>query len=152
MGRGPCRFNKQLYPDTSKFLIISSFGVIFSALMQFLLAFYLWLRLPPIWPHQLGSGARLIGFWPQTNDNYGTSTVVNGTYAAGRGAYECKNGWCEQGAPLPGYQYPGYQNANDICRTEATVQLVCIGLFLFYVLNNVPGVVKNFMIILKSER
>ena len=144
-------FKKQMYPETWKFLMISLFGVISSALMQFLLAYYLWCRLPPIWPQTLGSGAKLPGFPPQ-DGSYGISTVENDTYVSWHSQYECQNCFCPQAVPLPAYQYPNYQNANDVCRTEATVQLVCIGLFLFYVLNNVPSVFKNILIILDSDR
>ena len=38
----------------------------------------------------------------------------------------------------------------SICRTNPAVQVICIGLFLFYILNSVPGILKNALIVLWS--
>jgi hypothetical protein len=38
----------------------------------------------------------------------------------------------------------------SVCRTNPVVQVICIGLFLFYILNSVPGILKNALIVLWS--
>ena len=38
----------------------------------------------------------------------------------------------------------------SVCRTNPAVQVICIGLFLFYILNSVPGIIKNMLIALWS--
>jgi hypothetical protein len=129
------RFKKQLIPDTFAIFPLAFLGVIFSAAMQFVLAWYLWTRLPPSYPQTNGDNANLKPY-PGTE--------------AGRGYYESSLAFAR--SPLPANQYPNYQVANDICRTAPVVQLVCIGLFLFSILNNVPGIMKNIAIIWASER
>ena len=108
------KFKNQVIPESKNLLVLSFLGVLFSAVMQFLLAFMLYWRLPAIYPTTLGSGANLSGF-------PGISTTVNGTVTSGRGAFQCLNGNCPQGAPLPALQYPNYKNANDICRLETAL-------------------------------
>ena len=129
------RFKKQLIPCTHEILPLSLLGVIFSAGMQFLLAWYLWTRLPPSNPSTNGNNA-VLQTYPGTEGN--------------RGYYTSPNGFAR--VPLPALSFPNYQFANDVCRTAPIVQLVCIGLFLFSVINNIPGVLKNAAIILFSER
>jgi hypothetical protein len=128
-------FKKQLIPQTHTLLILSTFGVIFSAGMQLVLAWYLWTRLPPPGPSSNGNSAPL-HYYPGTDE--------------GRGFYNAPPGFAR--VPLPAYPYPNYKFANDVCRTVPIVQLVCVCLFLFNVLNNLPSVIKNAFIILYSER
>jgi hypothetical protein len=40
----------------------------------------------------------------------------------------------------------------SVCRTNPIVQVICIGLFLFYILNSVPGILKNALIVLWSSK
>jgi hypothetical protein len=129
------RFKKQLIPDTFTLFPLAFLGVIFSAGMQFVLAWYLWTRLPSSYPQTNGDGANLEPY-PGTE--------------GGRGYFYSSQAFAR--SPLPANQYPNYQFANDICRTAPVVQLVCIGLFLFSILNNVPGIMKNIAIIWASER
>ncbi len=131
-------------------MAISILGVVFAAGMQFLLAWYLWVNLPPIYPLVTGKGDVLQPY-PGASQ-----TDENGSYVSGRGYFQAKNGFCVAPdcltAPLPSYQFPDYSAANDVCRTQSIVQIICIGLFLFSVFTNVPGIIKNTLIILWSER
>jgi hypothetical protein len=129
------RFKRQLIPDTYTIFPLAFLGVFFSAGMQFILAWYLWTRLPQSYPGTNGDSAVLKPY-PGTE--------------GGRGYFQSPHAFAR--VPLPAYQYPNYQFANDICRTAPIVQLVCVGLFLFSILNNVPGIMKNIAIILASER
>ena len=128
-------FKKQLIPDTFPLLPLAFLGALFSAAMQIILAFYLWTRLPPT--------------YPAVNGNNATRQTYPGT-DSGRSFYASPLGFAR--VALPAYQYPNYQFANDVCRTVPIVQLVTIGLFLFSVLNNVPGILKNLAIIWFSDR
>ncbi len=118
--------------------------------MQFSLAWYLWVNLPPIYPLVTGYG-NVLKPYPGASQS-----DENGSYVSGRGYFQAKNGFCVAPdcltAPLPSYQFPDYSAANDVCRTQSIVQIICIGLFLFSVLTNVPGIIKNVLIILSSER
>ncbi len=131
-------------------MAISILGVVFAAGMQFLLAWYLWVNLPPVYPLVTSNG-NVLKPYPGASQS-----DENGTYVAGRGYFQAENGFCFAPdcltAPLPAYQYPDYSAANDVCRTQSMVQIICIGLFLFSVLTNVPGIIKNTLIILWSER
>ncbi len=40
----------------------------------------------------------------------------------------------------------------SICRTHPLVQVICIGLFLFYMLNSTPSLIKNTLIVLWSSK
>ena len=50
-------FKKQLIPDTYPLVILGLLGVLFSAAMQIVLAFYLWTRLPGTFPTVNGDNA-----------------------------------------------------------------------------------------------
>jgi hypothetical protein len=102
--------------------------------MQFLLAWYLWSRLPKS--------------FPATNGN--DSPLKSYPSAGQRGFYDSPLGFAR--VPLPSYEYPNYLFANDVCRTVPVVQLTCIALFLFSILNNIPAIAKNIFIIWKSTR
>ncbi len=133
-------FKKQLIPDTFPLVPLAFLGALFSAAMQIILAFYLWTRLPPTYPAVNGNNA--------TRQTYpGTGS---GGPGAGRSFYDSPLGFAR--VALPAYEYPNYKFANDVCRTVPIVQLVTIGLFLFSVLNNVPGILKNIAIIWFSDR
>ena len=56
--------------------------------------------------------------------------------------------------PLGGVWAPNLsgQPEYSVCRTSPVVQVVCIGLFLFYMLNSVPGILKNALIVLWSYK
>ncbi len=125
------QFKKQLIPETASLIILAILGVLFSAAMQIILSYYLWTRLPQT--------------YPSVNGNNVSSHIYPGT-AGGRSYFE----WYSPA--LPAYPYPNYEFANDVCRTVPIVQLVTIGLFLFSILNNIPGVIKNFHIIWNSDR
>jgi hypothetical protein len=125
------QFKKQLIPETAPLIVLGLLTVLFSGAMQIVLAYYLWTRLPPT--------------HPEMNGNNLTSHVYPGT-GGGRSYFE----WFAP--PLPASAYPNYKYANDVCRTVPIVQLVTIGLFLFSILNNIPGVIKNFHIIWNSDR
>jgi hypothetical protein len=125
------QFKKQLIPETASLIILGLLTVLFSAAMQIILAYYLWTRLPKT--------------YPAVNGNDEVSRIYPGT-SGGRSFFE----W--YAPPLPAYSYPNYKFANDVCRTVPIVQLVTIGLFLFSILNNIPGVIKNFHIIWNSDR
>jgi hypothetical protein len=129
------RFKKQLIVDNSSLLVLAFLGALLSFAMQFILAWYLWIRLPYSYPDSNGDGSKI-------NEYPGTE--------GGRGYYSLPSGFAR--VPLPAYNYPNYQYANDVCRTVSIVQLVCIFLFLFNILNNVPGILKNVAIIWRSER
>ena len=140
-----------MVPKTIGLLWLSFVGVIASAGMQFCLAWYLWISLPQSYPLVDGRGAALKPY-PLAGQ-----TSSDGTYDGGRGYYDtpsaCNSIECmSTRVPLPAYQFPDYKFANDICRTATIIQIVCIGLFLFNVLNNVPGLIKNFLVILQSEK
>jgi hypothetical protein len=128
-------FKRQLVPETFHLVPLALLGVLFSVGMQIALAFYLWTRLPPTFPAKDGNNA--------------SSQVYPGT-ANGRSYYNFPLGFAQ--VPLPANQYPNYKFANDVCRTVPIVQLATIGLFLFSILNNIPGVIKNFYIIWISDR
>jgi hypothetical protein len=132
-------FNKQLIPDTYPLVLIGFFGAFFSAAMQIILAFFLWTRLPATFPLVNGANASR-HVYPGTGDGE----------AHGRFYYALPHGFSH--VALPSYEYPNYRFANDVCRTVPVVQLVTIGLFLFSIFNNVPGVLKNTFIILFSDR
>jgi hypothetical protein len=102
--------------------------------MQIILAFYLWTRLPPI--------------YPAVNGNNASRNTYDGT-DGGRSYYDSPLGFAH--VALPAYEYPNYKFANDVCRTVPIVQIVTIGLFLFSILNNVPGILKNIAIICFSD-
>jgi hypothetical protein len=125
------QFKKQLIPETASLILLGFLTVLFSAAMQIILAYYLWTRLPQT--------------FPQVHGNNVSSEVYPGT-SGGRSYFE----W--YAPPLPSSPYPNYKFANDVCRTVPVVQLVTIGLFLFSILNNIPGVIKNFHIIWNSDR
>jgi hypothetical protein len=125
------QFKKQLIPETASLILLGFLTVLFSGAMQILLAYYLWTRLPPT--------------FPEVNGNNISSKVYPGT-SNGRSYFD----WYSP--PLPSYSYPNYKFANDVCRTVPIVQLTTIGLFLFSIMNNIPGVIKNFCIIWKSDR
>ena len=40
----------------------------------------------------------------------------------------------------------------SVCRSDPLVQIVCIGLFFFYVLNSVPAQIKNILIVFWSNK
>jgi hypothetical protein len=132
------RFKRQLIPDTYTIFPLAILSVIFSVGMQFILAWYLCTRLP----QSINCDNAILRPYPATDSE------------GGLGYFESPHAFAR--APLPAYLYPNYSFANGICRTAPIVQLVCIGLNLFSILNNVPGirVMKNFAIrvIWASER
>jgi hypothetical protein len=109
------RFKKQLIPYTFDLLPLAFLGVIFSAGMQFLLAWYLWTRLPVSSPHINGNGAVLKPY-PGTEGK--------------RCVFEALHPFAS--SPLPTNEYPNYRFANDVCRTLPVVQLVCITIKLVF--------------------
>ncbi len=123
-----------MIPETLWLLPLASLGVLFSAGMQFLLAWFLWTRLPQSFPAINGNDSPLNSY-PET---------------AQRGFYDSPLGFAR--VPLPSYEYPNYLFANDVCRTVSVVQLICIALFLFSILNNIPAIAKNIFIIWTSTR
>jgi hypothetical protein len=134
-------FRKQLIPDTYPLVFLGLLGVLFSAAMQIVLAFYLWTRLPTTYPKVNGDDA-LRNTYP--------GTEIGADDNSGRSYYNSPLGFAR--VPLPAYEFPNYKFANDVCRTVPIVQIVAIGLFLFSILNNVPGVLKNIAIIWFSDR
>jgi hypothetical protein len=138
-----------MIPKSWVLLPTSVIAAFFSAGMQFLLAWFLWTNLPPVYPTVNGKGAKLRPY-PGAS-----TTQPDGSYDSGRGYFDSSPGCFDPeclSAPLPALEFPNYSYANDICRTEAIVQIICIGLFLFSVFNNLPGVFRNLSIILWSER
>ena len=40
----------------------------------------------------------------------------------------------------------------SVCRTNSLIQIICLAVFLFNILNAVPGIIKNFLIIITTDR
>ena len=112
---GGSTFDRQILPNTTSALVLSTVALLITFGMQFSLAWFLWINLP-VHPRREGS-----------LDPY--PPALGSVWAAGP-------------------DDPKF----SVCRTNSLIQIICLSVFLFYILNAVPGIIKNFLIVLGSDR